>query len=668
MSRHHPYSGYDESAQSGGGHRKNGFGKRGAGGRGNNSGGRRGGGGGGGGFAGSHTSSAGSNKSGWDSTPAGSNNPDYLESNSNRSFEHELAHVPRGPSKGFKNRGGKGAKRAGGFPKFDPAGERESISQQIQKERPCRTLFVRNVKYETDSQEVRDKFEQMGEIKTFFDLISTRGMAFVTYYDLRAATMAKQRLQGTDASGRPIDVHYSLPKDNELERRCDRDKNQATLLLNILGANRPIDDNELRAKFETYGEIRSVKPFKDSACQRFVEWWDIRACEAAHDSLDGSQYLGGKLELNFAWDTGMVPKGRPDWRAGQEEDGGGFYGPDVGQDDYEHDDQINYESYAPHNGYPDQDKSNGNGYGPHDPYHMAGQPYNPSQDNNTTGAYANGIDGQRLDQAHKVQELLASLTKASTNGNHMNGGAVPTLVSNYATEPTAPAPIGQSGFAMGTQLPSNFVPNYPTYPAVPQPSYTNSVAPINPAAQNTNQLAQIMGQLSSFTSTPAQQQQQPHAHPSIAPASYAATSDDSRGTAGGSSSAAASLGLPPSVLALLQQNGGASSTGMTGSASQESAYNLQPKPTPPIPTAPRAMQAAAAASALASLTSIPALTPAANLVPRPAVPSYPTTSPQYNSTPVPTTNTSTNPQAAVQQLLALLQQQTQHQQQQQQQQ
>jgi hypothetical protein len=45
------------------------------------------------------------------------------------------------------------------------------------------TGFASN-QYETDSQEVRHKFEQMGEIKIFFDLISTRGMAFITYVSM----------------------------------------------------------------------------------------------------------------------------------------------------------------------------------------------------------------------------------------------------------------------------------------------------------------------------------------------------------------------------------------------------------------------------------------------------------------------------------------------------
>jgi hypothetical protein len=38
--------------------------------------------------------------------------------------------------------------------------------------------------YETNSDDVRRQFEEHGEIKTFFDLISTRGMVFVTYVSL----------------------------------------------------------------------------------------------------------------------------------------------------------------------------------------------------------------------------------------------------------------------------------------------------------------------------------------------------------------------------------------------------------------------------------------------------------------------------------------------------
>ena len=37
------------------------------------------------------------------------------------------------------------------------------------------------MQYETPSDDVRQLFEEHGEIKTFFDLIANRGMVFVTY-------------------------------------------------------------------------------------------------------------------------------------------------------------------------------------------------------------------------------------------------------------------------------------------------------------------------------------------------------------------------------------------------------------------------------------------------------------------------------------------------------
>ena len=40
------------------------------------------------------------------------------------------------------------------------------------------------LQYETNSEDVRRQFEEHGHIKTFFDLISTRGMVFVTYVSL----------------------------------------------------------------------------------------------------------------------------------------------------------------------------------------------------------------------------------------------------------------------------------------------------------------------------------------------------------------------------------------------------------------------------------------------------------------------------------------------------
>lgn len=107
---------------------------------------------------------------------------------------------------------------------------------------------------------MRRQFEEHGEIKTFFDLISNRGMVFVTFVSCRflyrqqvifnrvSSIFGLLNVQGTISKelrfrvGRfvvsimprellphnftQIDVHYSLPRADEQNGRCDRDKNQ----------------------------------------------------------------------------------------------------------------------------------------------------------------------------------------------------------------------------------------------------------------------------------------------------------------------------------------------------------------------------------------------------------------------------------------------------------
>ncbi|KAF8504288.1 hypothetical protein BU17DRAFT_58208 [Hysterangium stoloniferum] len=183
------------------------------------------------------------------------------------------------------------------------------IEERIQRERPCRTLFIRNIKYETDSNDVRRRFEEHGEIKTFFDLIANRGMVFVTYFDLRAAERARERLQGSEISGRPIDVHYSLPRGDEQQQECDRDKNQGTLLVTLRNSasGQPIDDTEVRRKFQQFGDVKSVKHVGDRPDQRYVEMYDIRACEEAHDRLRHQGLQDGVMDIIFAWDVPDTP-------------------------------------------------------------------------------------------------------------------------------------------------------------------------------------------------------------------------------------------------------------------------------------------------------------------------------------------------------------------------
>ncbi|KAG9120904.1 hypothetical protein FRC07_003368 [Ceratobasidium sp. 392] len=189
----------------------------------------------------------------------------------------------------------------------DGAVRDDLIEQRLKRETPCRMLFVRQIQYETDSDSVRKQFEEFGEIKTFFDLISNRGMAFVTYYDVRAAERARERLQDSNISGRPIDVHYSLPRGDEQAGRCERDKNQGTLLIALRQSNQSIDDHELRRRFSQFGDVKQITAVDGRSDQRLLEMYDSRAMETAHDHLQGQPLQDGVMYIEFAWDVPETP-------------------------------------------------------------------------------------------------------------------------------------------------------------------------------------------------------------------------------------------------------------------------------------------------------------------------------------------------------------------------
>ncbi|KIK70477.1 hypothetical protein GYMLUDRAFT_275543 [Collybiopsis luxurians FD-317 M1] len=306
MNRHHPYGGYENHRGGGQGGPGPDRSHRGGGNRGRGFGGGRGRGGGGGGYygaSGGATAFDGNMSYGaYDQGPDNTSYGGYDQQNQNSYFNGYNSNATSssqyagGYNQGYGNKyeDGQGPdednfgrmKRQGGRKERDDKVHDSIIEERIQRERPCRTLFIRNIKYETNSNDVRRQFEEHGDIKTFFDLISTRGMVFVTYYDLRAAERARERLQGSEISGRPIDFQGCL---------------QVTLKNSASG--QPIDDNEVRRKFQQFGDVKSVQPVGDRIDSRYVEYYDTRACDEAHDRLRHQGLQDGVMDIVFAWDT-----------------------------------------------------------------------------------------------------------------------------------------------------------------------------------------------------------------------------------------------------------------------------------------------------------------------------------------------------------------------------
>ncbi|KAL7327844.1 hypothetical protein PS15p_206213 [Mucor circinelloides] len=386
------------------------------------------------------------------------------------------------------------------------------IESRVAREKPCRTLFVRNVQYTIPESEVRALFEKFGEVKDVFNLIENRGMIFITFYDVRAAEEAKMNMQGVFLSDRKIDVHYSLPKEEEERAKCDRTKNQGTLLYTLKNANGELNDYELQSYFGRFGDIKAIRVphFKKSLAhnfsqaernqQRLVEFYDSRACVDAFDNTYNAEYMGGTWDVAFFWDHPYRDRSNTNHRRERNNDrdrdeprGNNRRRSDtVRPREYDH-----YDGGGHSGGRKDDRYASTVAPPPAAPMHHNVDPrlqYNPQMQHqlpirgppmsNLSASNATMPDGQRLEQAQKAQQILSML----------------------AQQPQQPAP----------QAASLTSPFQPTNLQSPPPPPTAFVPPVPPTEDQASQVQQLLGLLSQAAQQ-QQQQQVVSSQPSIQP-------------------------------------------------------------------------------------------------------------------------------------------------------
>ncbi|XP_026385716.1 protein MEI2-like 2 [Papaver somniferum] len=158
-------------------------------------------------------------------------------------------------------------------------------------EHPSRTLFVRNINSNVEDSELRTLFEQYGDIRTLYTACKHRGFVMISYYDIRAARTAMRALQNKPLRRRKLDIHFSIPKDNP----SDKDMNQGTLV--VFNLDPSVSNDDLRQIFGAYGEVKEIRETPHKRHHKFIEFYDVRAAEAALRSLNRSDIAGKRIKL-----------------------------------------------------------------------------------------------------------------------------------------------------------------------------------------------------------------------------------------------------------------------------------------------------------------------------------------------------------------------------------
>ncbi|KAL9369713.1 hypothetical protein Peur_040912 [Populus x canadensis] len=166
-------------------------------------------------------------------------------------------------------------------------------------EHPSRTLFVRNINSNVEDSELRAVFEQYGDIRTLYTACKHRGFVMISYYDIRAAKNAMKALQNRPLRRRKLDIHYSIPKDNPSEK----DFNQGTLVVSNVDSS--VSNDELRQIFVVYGEIKEIRETPNRNHHKLVEFYDVRAAEAALCAMNKSDIAGKRIKLEASHPRGL---------------------------------------------------------------------------------------------------------------------------------------------------------------------------------------------------------------------------------------------------------------------------------------------------------------------------------------------------------------------------
>ncbi|KAF9604876.1 hypothetical protein IFM89_011158, partial [Coptis chinensis] len=156
---------------------------------------------------------------------------------------------------------------------------------------PSRTLFVRNINSNLEDSELRALFEHYGDIRTLYTACKHRGFIMISYYDIRAACDAIRALQNKPLRRRNLDIHFSIPKDNPSEK----DINQGTLA--VFNLDFSFSNDNLHKIFSVYGEIKEIRENPYKLHHKFIEFYDVRATEAALCALNRSDIAGKRIKL-----------------------------------------------------------------------------------------------------------------------------------------------------------------------------------------------------------------------------------------------------------------------------------------------------------------------------------------------------------------------------------
>ena len=163
-----------------------------------------------------------------------------------------------------------------------------------------RALCVSNLHPDTTQEEIKAVFDQYNGVRSFDFSTLPQGYITVEYFDLRHAQAIRRTTAGRVIHGNEIAVAYApLPRIEDPKKP----PNNGTIVVFHLPSH--ITTEQIGEIFGQFGEIRQIRGTPSKPTQRFIEYWDIRAAEAALNGLSWKYVMGSRVSIEYSLPGGF---------------------------------------------------------------------------------------------------------------------------------------------------------------------------------------------------------------------------------------------------------------------------------------------------------------------------------------------------------------------------
>jgi hypothetical protein len=169
----------------------------------------------------------------------------------------------------------------------EPPGEMES-----------RTLLLSNLDPQTTGAELFEAMGRFGEVNSVDVAQAKFGFAVVRYFDIRAAHAARRHR--VHLRGRMLLAAFG-PTFPIVKPR--RPPNNGTII--IFHLRSAVSNDAIAAEFSVFGEIRQIRSAPGKFTQRFIEFFDLRAAQAAVTATRGKKMFNSKIYVEFSLPDGF---------------------------------------------------------------------------------------------------------------------------------------------------------------------------------------------------------------------------------------------------------------------------------------------------------------------------------------------------------------------------